>query len=103
MNEFHCSSRGESAKNWLDNSKASRAKLPWPPVKIIFPSLQTVKNTVLGVPVGCVYFGFGTGVGLITLNFIREVGRYSVGKPSGKQPSSLGSYSTILTVDEELC
>lgn len=50
-NEFYCSARGESARAWLDKPKAQRAKLPWPSVQILFPSLQTVKNSVLGLPV----------------------------------------------------
>jgi hypothetical protein len=52
MNEFYCSARGESAKEWMDKPKPSRAKLPWPRIKIIFPSLQTVKNSILGPEVG---------------------------------------------------
>ncbi|EPQ56055.1 phospholipase D/nuclease [Gloeophyllum trabeum ATCC 11539] len=48
MNEFHCSARGDSAEEWLDQPKSRRAKLPWPPVKILFPSLQTVRQSVLG-------------------------------------------------------
>jgi len=51
MNEFHWSARGESAEDWLDMKRAHREKLPYPPVKIIFPSLKTVKATVLGEPV----------------------------------------------------
>ncbi|KZT19086.1 phospholipase D/nuclease [Neolentinus lepideus HHB14362 ss-1] len=48
MNEFHCSARGDSAEEWLDQSKTKRSKLPWPPIKILFPSLQTVRQSVLG-------------------------------------------------------
>ncbi|KZT68593.1 phospholipase D/nuclease [Daedalea quercina L-15889] len=48
MNEFHCSARGESAQTWLDVSKARRAKLPYPPIKILFPTLQYVRSSVLG-------------------------------------------------------
>lgn len=55
VNEFFCSARGESARVWLDKPKAQRAKLPWPNMKILFPSLQTVKNSVLGLPVGAVF------------------------------------------------
>lgn len=51
MNEFFCSARGESAKTWLDKPKTQRAKLPWPAVKIVFPSRETVKNSKLGFPV----------------------------------------------------
>lgn len=51
MNEFHWSARGESAEDWLDIKKAHREKAPYPPIKIIFPSNKTVKNSVLGEPV----------------------------------------------------
>ncbi|OCH86596.1 phospholipase D/nuclease [Obba rivulosa] len=56
MNEFHCSARGESAESWLDISRARRAKLPWPSVKILFPSLRTVRESVLGEPGGGTMF-----------------------------------------------
>ncbi|KAL5525069.1 hypothetical protein ACEPAF_8938 [Sanghuangporus sanghuang] len=56
MNEFYCSARGESARIWLDRPKSHRAKLPWPSVKILFPSLQTVKDSVLGMPGGGTMF-----------------------------------------------
>jgi tyrosyl-DNA phosphodiesterase-1 len=48
INEFYWSARGESAEDWLDEPKSRRAKLPWPPVKIVFPSLKTVCESVLG-------------------------------------------------------
>ncbi|EMD34993.1 hypothetical protein CERSUDRAFT_54191, partial [Gelatoporia subvermispora B] len=56
MNEFHCSARGESAQSWLDVSRARRSKLPWPAVKLIFPSLRTVRESVLGEPGGGTMF-----------------------------------------------
>lgn len=56
LNEFHWSARGESAEEWLDEPKTRRSKLPWPPVKIIFPSLNTVRATVLGEPVSATEF-----------------------------------------------
>ncbi|TCD60766.1 hypothetical protein EIP91_009535 [Steccherinum ochraceum] len=48
MNEFFCSAKGESAETWLDLPKARRTKLPYPPIKILFPSAKTVKESVLG-------------------------------------------------------
>ncbi|EPS99962.1 hypothetical protein FOMPIDRAFT_1060549 [Fomitopsis schrenkii] len=48
MNEFHCSARGQSAQTWLDIPKARRAKLPYPPIKILFPTLQYVRDSVAG-------------------------------------------------------
>ncbi|KAH0833851.1 hypothetical protein J3R83DRAFT_11017 [Lanmaoa asiatica] len=56
LNEFHWSARGESAEEWLDEPKTRRSKLPWPPVKIIFPCLKTVRATVLGEPGGGTMF-----------------------------------------------
>ncbi|KAG2134937.1 tyrosyl-DNA phosphodiesterase I [Suillus cothurnatus] len=41
-------SRGESAEDWLDEPKSRRAKLSWPSVKIVFPSLKTVRDSILG-------------------------------------------------------
>ena len=48
LNEFYCSARGESAQTWLDVSKARRAKLPFPPVKILFPTARYVRESRLG-------------------------------------------------------
>ncbi|KAG1873180.1 tyrosyl-DNA phosphodiesterase-domain-containing protein [Suillus subluteus] len=48
INEFYWSARGESAEDWLDEPKSRRTKLSWPPVKIVFPSLKTVHDSVLG-------------------------------------------------------
>lgn len=56
LNEFYWSARGESAEDWLVETKASRAKLSWPPIKILFPSLRTVKETVLREPGGGTMF-----------------------------------------------
>jgi len=56
LNEFHWSARGESAEDWLDEAKTRRSKLPWPSVKIIFPSLKTVRSSVLGEPGGGTMF-----------------------------------------------
>lgn len=47
MNEFYCSARGASAEEWLDEPKSRRMKLPYPPVKILFPSAKTVRESVL--------------------------------------------------------
>ena len=48
LNEFYCSARGESAQTWLDVSKARRAKLPFPPIKILFPTARYVRESKLG-------------------------------------------------------
>ncbi|OBZ74283.1 putative tyrosyl-DNA phosphodiesterase [Grifola frondosa] len=56
MNEFHCSARGDSAESWLDAPKSRRMKLPFPPVKILFPTAATVRESVLGEPGGGTMF-----------------------------------------------
>lgn len=48
MNEFHCSARGQSAQTWLDIPKGRRTKLPYPPIKILFPTVQYVRDSVAG-------------------------------------------------------
>ncbi|OSD00730.1 phospholipase D/nuclease [Trametes coccinea BRFM310] len=48
MNEFYRSARGESTQSWLDMPKGRRAKVPYPPVKILFPTTQYVRESVLG-------------------------------------------------------
>ena len=48
LNEFHLSARGESAEDWLDRSKKSREKLPYPPVHLIYPTKTTVQESALG-------------------------------------------------------
>ncbi|THG97927.1 hypothetical protein EW026_g4163 [Hermanssonia centrifuga] len=58
-NEFYCSARGDSAEQWLDKSRASRSKLDYPSLKILFPSGRTVRESVLGEPVRILLFSFG--------------------------------------------
>jgi hypothetical protein len=48
MNEFYISAQGNSAEDFLDKPKKNRDKLPYPPVKILFPSLTTVRESKLG-------------------------------------------------------
>ncbi|RPD63488.1 phospholipase D/nuclease [Lentinus tigrinus ALCF2SS1-6] len=48
LNEFYCSARGVSAQTWLDEKKARRAKLPFPPIRILFPTARYVRESVLG-------------------------------------------------------
>lgn len=47
-NEFYCSARGESAETWLDQKRAARTKLPYPPFKILYPTLGNVRGSALG-------------------------------------------------------
>jgi hypothetical protein len=54
-NEFYASARGESAERWLDEGRARRAKRPYPPLQILFPSRRTVQESVLGEQV-CPFF-----------------------------------------------
>ncbi|KAH7108394.1 phospholipase D/nuclease [Auriculariales sp. MPI-PUGE-AT-0066] len=57
MNEFYCSARGESSDKftWI-GKKAAREKLPYPPIKVLFPSLKTVSNSALGLQGGGTMF-----------------------------------------------
>jgi len=48
LNEFHWSARGESAQDWLDEPKKRREQLPYPPIKLVFPTKATVQQTALG-------------------------------------------------------
>ncbi|KAG6816179.1 hypothetical protein H0H87_008053 [Tephrocybe sp. NHM501043] len=48
FNEFHWSARGESAEEWLDQPKKRREKLPYPPIKVVYPTKATVQQTILG-------------------------------------------------------
>ena len=56
MNEFYHSASGESAEEWLDGPKGRRSKLPWPAMKVLFPSLKTVRESIGGEPVRPVLF-----------------------------------------------
>lgn len=58
VNEFFCSARGDSAEEWLDQSKVRRGKLPYPNLKILFPSARTVRESVLGERVRVLCFAF---------------------------------------------
>jgi hypothetical protein len=48
FNEFHWSARGESAEDWLDEPKKRREQLPYPPIKLVFPTKVTVQQSALG-------------------------------------------------------
>ena len=52
LNEFYYSAQGISPEKWLAIPKAKRSKMDLPPVKILFPSLDTVESSVMGKPVG---------------------------------------------------
>ncbi|KAL6303385.1 phospholipase D/nuclease [Sparassis latifolia] len=56
MNEFYHSARGQSAQGWLDTPRSRRTKLPYPPVKILFPTALTVRESALGEPGGGTMF-----------------------------------------------
>jgi tyrosyl-DNA phosphodiesterase-1 len=70
LNEFYWSTRGESAEEWLDEPKTRREKLPYPPVRVVFPTKKIVQASALGEPVS---FNLFTSVvypmALITLSF----------------------------------
>ena len=48
FNEFHWSARGRSAEDWLDEPKKRREKLPYPAIKVVYPTKGTVQQTRLG-------------------------------------------------------
>ncbi|KZO92068.1 phospholipase D/nuclease [Calocera viscosa TUFC12733] len=48
LNEVYKSCCGTDPISWIDTPKARLSKLPWPPVKILFPTLQTVDESVFG-------------------------------------------------------
>lgn len=52
LNEFYYSAQGISPEKWLAIPKAKRSKMDLPPIKILFPSLDTVESSVMGKPVG---------------------------------------------------
>ncbi|OJT09751.1 Tyrosyl-DNA phosphodiesterase 1 [Trametes pubescens] len=48
VNEFFISARGESTQSWLETPRTRRAKAPYPAIKILFPTAQYVRDSVLG-------------------------------------------------------
>lgn len=59
VNEFYISARGDSTQSWLETPKTRRAKVPYPAVKILFPTAQYVRESVLGESVRpCAFFAF---------------------------------------------
>jgi len=51
LNEFYYSAQGISPEKWLAIPKSKRSKMNLPPIKILFPSLATVEQSVMGKPV----------------------------------------------------
>ena len=98
LNEFHWSARGESAEDWLDKPKKSREKLPYPPIKIVFPTKATVQESALGEMV-CI-------VSLLEFRHshlgLRVAGQYFAGEISGMGKTFLGASSMILRVKQGL-
>lgn len=56
FNEFFHSASGRSAEEYLDEPKGRRAKLPYPSIRVVYPSLRTVQQSVLGEPGGGTMF-----------------------------------------------
>ncbi|KIM27072.1 hypothetical protein M408DRAFT_330219 [Serendipita vermifera MAFF 305830] len=56
LQAFYSSCQGISPERYLDKSQAARARLPTPLIRILFPSLKTVKESVLGTPGGGTMF-----------------------------------------------
>jgi tyrosyl-DNA phosphodiesterase 1 len=57
LNEFYYSAQGISPEKWLAIPKAKRSKVDLPPIKILFPSLDTVEKSVMGKPVSYILVG----------------------------------------------
>ncbi|KAI0686935.1 tyrosyl-DNA phosphodiesterase-domain-containing protein [Cytidiella melzeri] len=47
-NEFYTAAQGETVGKWLAKTRAQRSKLAYPPIKILFPTSRTVRDSVLG-------------------------------------------------------
>ena len=101
MNEFHCSARGQSAETWLDLQKARRAKLPFPPIKILFPTAQYVRESVLGEQVRVLPYIDTTPCS--DARSLRAEERCSVAGTSGRARSFLETSSTSLGANAGGC
>ena len=99
MNEIFCSCRGESATTWLDKPKTQRSKLPWPAVKILYPSYQTVKDSHLGFPVSA-SLCIGIKGDCYKLYMHREAELCSAAGINGKRRISLASSFMIQIAKE---
>ncbi|KAI0310622.1 tyrosyl-DNA phosphodiesterase-domain-containing protein [Amylostereum chailletii] len=56
LNEFYTSATGESPEKWLDQPKSSLMKLPWPSIRILFPTAEWVRGSALGEKSGGMIF-----------------------------------------------
>ena len=101
MNEFHCSARGVSAQTWLDVPKARRAKLSFPPIRILFPTVQYVRESVLGEQVSM--FPQISTEGFTDARSLRAEGRCSVEGTSGRAQSFLEISSTSPGANGGVC
>jgi len=86
LNEFYNSAQGISLEKWLAIPKAKRLKTDLPPIKILFPSLDTVEKSFMGKPVG------DTLNGRLVLKILMKASRVlvlcSVGRSNGMLPRS---------------
>ncbi|KAH9851198.1 phospholipase D/nuclease [Lenzites betulinus] len=48
VNEIYRSAKGQSTQDWLEMPRARRAKVPYPSIKILFPTARYVQESVLG-------------------------------------------------------
>jgi len=95
LNEFHWSARGESAEDWLDSSKKSREKLPYPPVKVVFPTKATVQASTPGEKV---FYELGLTKPTLTFVESRVAEQYFVDESNGAQRTFHVATSTTLRV-----
>ena len=82
----------------MDKPKKSREKLPYPPIKIVFPTKATVQGSALGEMV-CI-------VPLLEFHHshlgLRVAGQYFAGETSGMGKTFLGASSMILRAKQGL-
>ena len=97
LNEFHWSARGESAEDWLNEPKKRREKLPYPPVKIVFPTKKTVQESAAGELVSS-QFGRGLSGFLKPFPLFRVEVLSSAGGDSGQGKISRETIFSILKV-----
>jgi len=93
LNEFYYSAQGTSPEKWLAIPKARRLKMNLPPIKILFPSLDTVERSVMGKPVS---YTLGRRLVLNTDEGLRVLVLCSVGRGSGRPPPSRKIYFMML-------
>jgi hypothetical protein len=100
LNEFYRSAIGKEDERWLDLPLKRRKQQEWPPVKIVYPSLQTVRESILGPPVCSSYTK--TFEIPVSKAFSRVEEQCSVGEANGRRKLSPGIFFMIPTVKPDV-